>query len=135
MQWWSKEVSRVIRSGDDLVAALRNAGDKANQYLAKTTMYYSLRSETHAKTKARWTDRTGNARNGLTATYNVTIGSGVGSSSTFEIEIFHRVKYGLWLEIRKFSKRGDLGIIDKTVQAQGPKFFETANKIMERMSK
>ena len=126
--------SKFNWSGANLSLNLEKAGAKVNQFLAKTTMYYALRAETHAKTKARWIDRSGNARNGLTATYNIHIGSGTGGASTFEIEVFHRVKYGFWLEIRKFSKAGDLSIIGPTVEAQGPKFFATASKIMDWIS-
>lgn len=113
---------------DTLSINLAKAEGRAHAYLARTTEYYSLRSESHAKSRAPWTDRSGNARGGLTATPSASIGRGGGGS--YSIELFHRVKYGIWLEIRW---SGRYAIINPTIAAQGPKFFSTANNVLARM--
>lgn len=64
-----------------------------------------------AKSNARWTDRTGNARNGL----------GVEFSHVPMVKhgfaLYHGVPYGVWLEL-KWS--GRYGIIKETVQRAFP---------------
>lgn len=50
--------------------------------------------ENYMKTQAPWTDRTGNARQGLHTEVNHVVGSMV------EIVLSHGVSYGIWLEIR-----------------------------------
>ncbi|QLF84345.1 hypothetical protein SEA_KARATE_21 [Microbacterium phage Karate] len=114
-------------TSDTLTAAFSNAPTKAVQYLARTTEYYSFRSETFAKSKAKWTDRTGNARGSLSGTYEANIGA---SSARFEITISHGMPYGIWLELRWGAK---FAIINKTVDNQGKAFFDTANKVMAKM--
>lgn len=115
---------------DTITSNLKFGADKANKYLAKTTTYYSLQSETYAKKGAKWTDRSTNARSGLTGVANSQIG---GTSSTFTIELYHKVKYGIYLEVRKFSKRGDLSIIKKTIDYEGPRYFKMAEKLIDKM--
>lgn len=114
-------------TSDTLTANFTTADTKATQYLARTTEYYSFRSETYAKSKAKWTDRTGNARGSLTGTYEARIGR---DSARFEITISHGMPYGIWLELRYNAK---FAIINKTVENQGKAFFDTANKVMAKM--
>lgn len=110
-------------TSDTLTSNLKGADKRATQYLARTTEYYSLRSETYAKSKARWTDRSGNARSGLASQYKV-------DGGVYQIDIFHRVSYGIWLEVRW---NGKYGIITRTVESQGPMFFAMANKVIAQM--
>ncbi len=114
-------------TSDTLTANFGSAEQKAIQYLSRTTEYYSLRSETFAKSNAKWTDRSGNARGSLSGTYSAQIGS---DSARFEITIAHGMPYGIWLEIRYQAK---FAIINKTVENQGKAFFDTANKVMAKM--
>lgn len=114
-------------TSDTLTANFSQASNRAVQYLARTTEYYSLRSETFAKSKAKWTDRTGNARGSLAGTYTASIGR---DSARFEITIAHGMPYGIWLELRW---NGKFSIINKTVENQGKAFFDTANKVMAKM--
>lgn len=106
---------------------LKNAPSQAAFYLSRTTEYYSLHAETYAKTKAPWTDRTGNARSGLGSTWSANISS---EAAKFEIDIYHRVPYGIWLEVKY---NGKYSIINKTVNIEGNKFFKTANQVMAKM--
>jgi len=106
---------------------LKNAPSKAAFYLSRTTEYYSLHAETYAKTKAPWTDRTGNARSGLGSAWSANISA---EHAKFEIDIYHRVPYGIWLEVKY---NGKFSIINKTVNIEGNKFFKTANQVMAKM--
>lgn len=114
-------------TSDTLTPSLSQAHDNAIFYLSRTTEYYSLHAETYAKSKAPWTDRTGNARSGLSSQWQANVGS---EGSTFHIDIYHRVPYGIWLEVRYGGK---WSIINKTVQIEGNKFFKTANQVMAKI--
>lgn len=114
-------------TSDTLTPNLGAALDKATFYLSRTTEYYSLHAETYAKSKAPWQDRTGNARSGLGSTWTANIG---GTGSTYTIDIYHRVPYGIWLEVRWGGK---WAIIDNTINIEGNKFFKTANQVMAKI--
>jgi hypothetical protein len=71
------------------------------------------------KSNAPWTDRTGNARNGLNGVVNR---DGDWTSITF----FHSVPYGIWLEVRWSGK---YSIIGPAVEEFGPKYMSLASKM------
>lgn len=114
-------------TSDTLTPNMADAFNKATFYLSRTTEYYSLHAETYAKSKAPWTDRTGNARSGLGTAYRINVG---GETSSYQIDVFHRVPYGIWLEVKY---NGKYSIIDNTVNVEGNKFMKTANQLMAKM--
>lgn len=67
--------------------------------------------EDYAKQNARWEDRTGAARDGLTAE--------VDDRGLFEkaIVLYHTAEHGIWLEVRW---NGEYAIIQPTIEAMGP---------------
>lgn len=79
--------------------------------------------ENYAKLNAPWTDRTGNARNGLAA-------RAFREATSVGILIYHQVSYGIWLEVKW---NGKYGIITKTIDAMGPVVMKRFNRIMERI--
>ena len=119
----------MVWTADPKTLADKLAGsvDKAQFYLSRTTEFYSLRAETSAKNKAPWTDRSTNARSGLATTYTGQLSD---KGGTFEIDLFHRVPYGIWLEIKY---NGKFSIIEKTINSEGRRFFKAANMVMARM--
>lgn len=54
--------------------------------------YFAARMQSYAQTNAPWTDRTGNARQGLRA---VTLKT----ATAVTIVLFHTMDYGKWLEL------------------------------------
>lgn len=79
--------------------------------------------ENYMKVNAPWTDRTGNARNGLAArAYKE--GDGIG------IVLYHQVDYGIYLET-KFSGRD--AIIQPSIDSEGPRVMASFNRLLERM--
>jgi len=76
------------------------------------------------KENASWTDRTGNARAGLTATTEHV------PFTRHSIVLIHRVAYGIWLEVR-FA--GRYAIIVPALVDQGPKMMITLNKLFRRL--
>lgn len=122
--------SKFAWSKDTLTANIETSFGRVVQYLSRTSEYYSLRMETYAKSKARWTDRTGNARNSLVGAHE---GGATGSSTaSFTISIAHGMPYGIWLELR-FGQR--YAIINRTVEAHDKEFFETARGVMDAIGR
>lgn len=94
--------------------------------VAGVVEFWDTRIETHMKTTAPWTDRTGNARNGLFAK------AGHERAQRHWIDLGHRVNYGIWLEIR-FA--GRYAIVLPTLIAYGPKVMTTLNKLFARLGR
>lgn len=66
--------------------------------------------ESYAKANRPWTDRTGNARQGLRG-YTTDIPNGV------RVNIAHSVDYGIWLE---YAHEKKYAILEPTVRLKGP---------------
>lgn len=72
--------------------------------------------ELYAKMNAPWSDRTGSAREGLTADVYL-------EGSEVVLELAHTADYGLWLEI---IQDGQFAIIMPTLEALGPEIIREA---------
>ena len=117
-----KGFAKIIFS-DEILPSLRK-GPKAMADTAwRVAQYWAPRVENYAKTNAPWTDRTGNARNGLAAR-SYRDGQETG------IILYHQVPYGIYLETRW---DGRYAIIDPTIAEMGPKVMQSYNRILERM--
>jgi len=76
--------------------------------------------EDYAKDNAPWTDRTGDAREGLTAEVSR-------DGEAVVLELYHTVEYGLWLEV---IQSGEYAIIMPTLEAMAPEVFNDAGTKM-----
>lgn len=111
---------------DKIKPSLKSAEQKGKAYLSRVTTYHSLRAEAYAKIMARWTDRSGNARGGLVA-----VADNSGSQRWhYEIVVSHSMNYGIWLEIRWSGK---YAIIRPTIEAEAPMYWDTAQKVLDKM--
>lgn len=90
---------------------LKQFDTRMDEAIATVVRFNGADALGYAKTNARWTDRTGNARNGLGVEFNHT-------KYSHGFAIYHRVPYGLWLEVRWSGK---YAIIASTIQRQFPK--------------
>jgi hypothetical protein len=80
---------------------------------------FAAKIETYAKQNARWTDRTGNARQGLTARA-FRVGAGV------VIYLFHTMSYGIWLEVKN---QGRFAIILRTLESFYPQVMAALRQL------
>lgn len=87
--------------------------------LAAYTKGFARRTEAYAKAHAPWQDRTGDARQGLTAI-------GEQRLVRYTITLFHTVDYGIWLEVRWDGK---YAIIVPTIEHMGPIFMAEMNLV------
>lgn len=87
--WSAQRPTDLAARVDDYGAAFRAA-------LLRLASYFAARIETAAKQTAPWTDRTGNARQGLRA-----FAEAAGASVV--ITLVHSVAYGIFLELKGFA--------------------------------
>lgn len=81
------------------------------------------RIESYAKFNAPWEDRTGAARDGLTASVDEDDGFIV-------LELAHTVDYGVWLET---IEDGTFAIIMPTLEALGPELIVEAGGVVTHL--
>jgi len=79
--------------------------------------------ESHAKSKAPWENRTGAAREGLTAEVQE-------ERDLIVVQLFHTVDYGVWLEVRWSGK---YAIILPTIEQKGPDVLAKMKGMMDRI--
>lgn len=117
-------MGRNIIWDDKLSPNLRVFNTKFQRAVAKTMEFHEPQVESYMKTNAPWTDRTTNARNGLSAKY-VKLGPTLHS-----IVCFHQVPYGIWLEV---ANNGKYRIIVPTIHYQGREVLKTLRQVWRRM--
>lgn len=115
--------SGISWSERSLFSNLDEAPAKLDGALFAFTEYWSDEVRNHARQTAPWTDRTGNARLGLsTATEH--------ERDMHSIILFHRMPYGIWLEVR-FG--GRYAVILPTIRTKGKEVMSGARDLMRRM--
>ena len=77
----------------------------------------------YARKNAPWNDRTGDARDGLEAEVRL-------ENKSLEIDLYHTVDYGVWLEIRW---GGRYAIIIPTVEQKGSELLDRMNNILSEI--
>lgn len=101
---------------------LANGSARLIKTVYATMEFYAPQVENYAKVNAPWTDRTGNARNGLAArAFQETGNAG--------IVLFHQVPYGIWLEVKN---SGAYAIIMPTIDYYGPVVMRRLERVMDR---
>lgn len=122
----AKSSAKLTWSGEDtLIANTRNLAPRIDKAVTAATDLYGMRIETAAKKNAPWTDRTGNARNGLrTMVFH--------GDKEHVIVLYHQVSYGIWLEVRW---DGRYEIIRPTINNQGKALMKMLNRLMDRLGK
>lgn len=79
--------------------------------------------ETYAKTNARWTDRTGNARQRLQ-------GSTRWEGSALIAAISHNVDYGMWLELCHEKK---YAILEEALNSQAQNLLDSYKRFLNKL--
>lgn len=105
---------------DALAAGVRAYGDRVLRAVERTAEIIRPRVEAYARTSAPWTDRTGNARSGLTGTVAVAEGLVL-------IYLAHTVEYGIYLEL---ARGGTYAVIWPAVEAVLPEVFATLRALL-----
>ena len=112
----------LVWTQDTLTPGVRKAPDDWQNEVGMVMDFFSPRVESHAKTHAPWKDRTGNARNGLTATRE-------SEQRKESIVLSHGMPYGIWLEVRH---EGRFAIINPTIEDQGHELMGLISGLFRR---
>lgn len=105
---------------DSLTPRLILAEKVAKRAIIATAERYAGIAESEAKANAPWTDRTGNARNGIgSAVYE--------EGDQIVLALYHQVPYGIYLEVKSSGK---YAVIMPTINDIGPRLMKTLNQIM-----
>lgn len=86
--------------------------------------YQAIKGKAHMQTAAPWTDRTGNARAGLSYAVEWQ------PQKLHAIKFWHRVTYGVFLET---MQAGRFSIILPTIQIFGPDTMRMLNGLLARL--
>jgi hypothetical protein len=108
---------------DGLSKNLKQGPAKVKRAAMITAQRMAPEVEAYMKNNAPWTDRTGNARNGLAA-HAYQDGDEIG------ILLYHQVSYGIWLEI---ANAGKYAIINPTIDTMGPRVMQQYHNLLERI--
>jgi hypothetical protein len=108
---------------DTLSPALRNMLPAIDAGVDLAFDYMTPRSASYARQNAKWTDRTGNARNGLKAVHVKE------PMVRHELIVFHSMPYGIWLEVRW---SGRYAIIAPTLQWAAPQLSKVIAESVRR---
>ena len=104
-------------------ALQRGIGNYAERLLSAVfdlAQLFAAKVEAFAKARAPWTDRTGNARQGLTARAFKT-------ATAVTLILWSSVSYGIWLEI---AHGGHWGIILKALEAHYSQYMRAIEGLM-----
>ena len=114
--------SRLVWEGN-LVANVRGLEPRLAKVISGIMLGNESKVQNYARTNAPWTDRTGNARQGLAAKYSA-------SGGVHIITISHGVPYGIWLEV-KYA--GRYAIIEPTIRAEGQRIMQSMKGAMIKL--
>lgn len=103
------------------LAGLEQVQNKLFDALLLLSKSAAKQMEAYAKQNARWTDRTGNARQKL-------IGDAEWiNSKTLEVVLAHQMDYGVWLELAHQKK---YAILDEALKAKAPELINAYKKLV-----
>jgi hypothetical protein len=98
-------------------------GPKLNRGISALMLSNAPKVQDYARSNAKWTDRTGNARQGLFAKYS-------GEGGVHQIDLYHTVPYGIWLEVRWAGK---YAVIAPTVNVEGQRIMAQMQGLLSRL--
>jgi len=117
--------AKLIFTFDSLTPGIAKAPLKLAGALKAFTSYQADKIQDHMRNTAPWTDRTGNARQGLFA-------KGVNGAGENAIVMYHTVPYGIWLEVRH---SGQYAVITPTLQHEGPRVMTELRALFGTMNR
>lgn len=106
-----------------LTAPLHAVPEKVDRLIAGVLIRQEGVSSAYMKSNAPWTDRTGNARQGLHAVYGK-------EGDAHTLTLAHGVSYGIWLEVRY---AGRYAVILDSMQNSGSDVMRLLDKGLSRL--
>lgn len=109
---------------DNLTPNLKRMPGEVKRFIIAAFEFHATKAEALMRQNARWTDRTGNARNGLRARAQHLPGG------AHSLVLYHTMPYGVWLEVRWGGK---YAVIAPTMRQVTPKLLATISAGLTRM--
>lgn len=106
---------------DEVSEVLDSAEKKLNNCLKTLGGTAGAKMESYAKTNRKWTDRTGNARQGL-------VGSTELTSEYLMADISHQMDYGVFLEL---SHQKKYAILEESLEQYYPEFEDAIGTLID----
>ena len=106
--------------GDLTEQRIQQIGPAAKRAMVAVVGRTAPQAEAWMKSNARWTDRTGNARNGLGAQPSL-------SRNKAALVLYHSVPYGIYLELRW---AGRYAIIRPAIEHFGPIMMQSLSRLL-----
>lgn len=110
---------KVLMQDQGLSSGLKKAPEKVHDAIDALLAFYAPQVEADMKSGAPWTDRTGNARNGLAAT-------NFRDGDSHVLVAYHQVPYGIWLEV------GGYPVIMPTLDRYSEIIMSSLQNMLER---
>lgn len=117
--------NKIIWEVDSLTPGLEHFEGRLHLMMKGFFQYEESKVQDFMRTSAPWTDRTGNARQGLFAK-----AFGDGRTNTHGIICYHTMPYGVWLEVKN---SGEYAVIVPTIQQEGARIMQGLNGLLSRM--
>lgn len=114
----------MAEGADKVINNMRSWADRQRAAVVSLAQNWAGQLEARAKRNAPWTDRTGNARNGLFGSTEVT---GLRRNEV-KIRLAHTMDYGVFLEL---ARDGKYAILKPTVDAAVPEIWESYRNLWE----
>lgn len=112
--------ARIVWESNTLGVGLAAFSQVVQNGIRIMMQYQRAKVQDYMRLNAPWTDRTGNARQGLFARDEST-------DSVYAIDIYHTVPYGIWLEV---ANGGKYQIIEPTMTEEGRRIMASMDKLM-----
>lgn len=103
----------------DLTTKINQFGPHVKRAMVTAAKYIEPQALAYMRDNATWTDRSGNARGGLSVETEV-------KTNTVTMYLYHQVPYGPYLELRWSGK---YQIINPTIEVFAPQLIELVNKL------
>lgn len=116
--------ARLDFNANNLGRNINKLPEKVDGYIHTVMVRQSISAVAYMKVNARWTDRTGNARNGLSTEVEWK------PKELHAIRLFHRMWYGIFLETRW---AGRYAIILPTIQKFGPETMQLLDRLFRKL--
>lgn len=111
----------MAEGADEVKKNLRTWADRQRAAVIMLAKNWAGQLEGRAKTNALWTDRTGNARNGL-------FGSAEVKGNEVFIRLGHSIEYGIFLEL---ANDGRFAVLKPTIDQAAPKIYDSYKRLWE----
>ena len=115
-------MASIVWEGE-LKVNVKMLGPRLNRGISGIMLANAPKVQDYARANASWTDRTGNARQGLMGRYSK-------EGDSHVITLSHSVPYGIWLETRWAGK---YAIINRTLQAEAPRIMHSFAMLIDKL--